>query len=95
MISSICWEDLVAAAGECCVDAQANRRITSLAIDSRRVERGSVFFALPGMRVDGHDYLDDVKQRGAVAAVVSRRQNCDIEQLLVCLLYTSDAADES
>lgn len=44
----------------------------SVAIDSRRVARGSLFFALPGHRFDGHDYLCEAAERGAVAAVVQR-----------------------
>ncbi len=41
--------------------------ITSLATDSRRVERGGLFFALPGARTDGRRFVDDAVGRGAVA----------------------------
>ncbi|MBN4066877.1 UDP-N-acetylmuramoyl-tripeptide--D-alanyl-D-alanine ligase [Simkania negevensis] len=41
------------------------------AVDSRLVERGSLFFALFGEKVDGHLFLADARARGAVAAVVS------------------------
>jgi len=47
-------------------------KVTGLVTDSRRVLPGSLFFALPGLRADGHEYLDDVIARGA-AAVVSAR----------------------
>jgi len=40
------------------------------AVDSRRVVAGDVFFALPGARTDGHVFLDEAFQRGAVGAVV-------------------------
>jgi UDP-N-acetylmuramoyl-tripeptide--D-alanyl-D-alanine ligase len=46
--------------------------ITGVAIDSRRVEAGQLFFALPGTRTDGHQFVEDALQRGAAAAVVSR-----------------------
>ncbi|MBN1259177.1 MAG: UDP-N-acetylmuramoyl-tripeptide--D-alanyl-D-alanine ligase [Anaerolineae bacterium] len=41
-------------------------------IDSRKADTKSVFFAFNGEHVDGHDYVADAFQRGAVAAVVSR-----------------------
>ncbi|PAZ01764.1 MAG: hypothetical protein CAK89_08560 [Opitutia bacterium AMD-G3] len=47
-------------------------KITGLVTDSRRILPGSLFFALPGLRSDGHEYLDDVIARGA-AAVISAR----------------------
>jgi UDP-N-acetylmuramoyl-tripeptide--D-alanyl-D-alanine ligase len=43
------------------------------AVDSRKVEPGNAFFALPGERTDGHNFLLDATSRGAAALVVSRR----------------------
>ena len=43
--------------------------ITSLSYDSRTVEDGSLFFALPGVHVDGHAYITDAVERGARAVV--------------------------
>jgi UDP-N-acetylmuramoyl-tripeptide--D-alanyl-D-alanine ligase len=42
------------------------------AVDSRRVEAGNVFFALPGEHTDGHLYLADAAARGAAALVITR-----------------------
>lgn len=42
------------------------------AIDSRRVAGGEIYFALPGARVDGHDYVADVVGRGAATIVVHK-----------------------
>jgi UDP-N-acetylmuramoyl-tripeptide--D-alanyl-D-alanine ligase len=44
--------------------------ITEAAIDSRQVIPGSLFVALPGERVDGHDYVADAFQRGASLALI-------------------------
>lgn len=41
------------------------------AIDSREVQPGNLFFALPGERVDGHRFVDAAFERGAAACVVS------------------------
>jgi len=43
--------------------------IQSLATDSRRVGPGSLFFALPGLRTDGHFFIAEAIDRGAVAIV--------------------------
>lgn len=44
----------------------------SFAIDSREVEAGGFFFALPGSKRDGHEFLEDAARRGAIGAVVKR-----------------------
>jgi UDP-N-acetylmuramoyl-L-alanyl-D-glutamate--2,6-diaminopimelate ligase len=44
--------------------------ITGLAYDSRQVKEGYLFVALKGNDLDGHDYLGDAVQRGAVALVM-------------------------
>ena len=50
------------------VDAGACYR--GAAIDSRRVEGGELFFALPGERTDGHRFVAAALAAGAAAAVV-------------------------
>ncbi|HVM49923.1 MAG TPA: UDP-N-acetylmuramoyl-tripeptide--D-alanyl-D-alanine ligase [Candidatus Acidoferrum sp.] len=40
--------------------------------DSRQVRAGDLFFALPGERFDGHDFVEDVARKGAAAVVVER-----------------------
>jgi UDP-N-acetylmuramoyl-tripeptide--D-alanyl-D-alanine ligase len=39
-------------------------------IDSREVRPGDLFVAVPGARSDGHRYVDQVFEKGAIAAVV-------------------------
>ena len=43
--------------------------ITGLTCDSRQVEPGFLFVALPGARLDGRDYIPDALGRGAVAVL--------------------------
>ncbi len=40
--------------------------------DSRQAGENFVFIALPGARVDGHDFVDGVFEKGALACVVER-----------------------
>ncbi|MDF7676708.1 UDP-N-acetylmuramoyl-tripeptide--D-alanyl-D-alanine ligase [Neisseriaceae bacterium ESL0693] len=49
-------------------NAPAQRVLT----DSRQVQAGDVFVALQGERMDGHDFIDEVMAKGALACVVSR-----------------------
>lgn len=51
---------------------QADRRVTAIACDSRQVKRGALFVAIPGVDVDGHAFISDAVQRGAVAVVGQR-----------------------
>ena len=41
-------------------------------IDSRTVQPGQLFFAVKGERVDGHDFVPEALEKGAVAAVVRK-----------------------
>src|SRR3984893_15405628 len=43
-------------------------------IDSRTVGVGQLFFAVKGERFDGHDFVEQALDRGAVAAVVRKNQ---------------------
>jgi UDP-N-acetylmuramoyl-L-alanyl-D-glutamate--2,6-diaminopimelate ligase len=49
-----------------------DRPISGLAMDSRRVMAGNLFFALPGRRADGSSFIDEAINRGAVAIVVEK-----------------------
>lgn len=51
------------------VKGSLDRPISGLAIDSRRVVPGMLFFALPGRRADGASFIDEAISRGAVAVV--------------------------
>jgi UDP-N-acetylmuramoyl-tripeptide--D-alanyl-D-alanine ligase len=46
--------------------------VTSVSIDSRTLAPGALFVAVAGPRFDGHDFLEQARERGARAAVVHR-----------------------
>ncbi|HEY2888717.1 MAG TPA: UDP-N-acetylmuramoyl-L-alanyl-D-glutamate--2,6-diaminopimelate ligase [Candidatus Limnocylindrales bacterium] len=50
--------------------ALGDRLVAGLSADSRAARPGSLFVAVPGDHVDGHDYLASAAGAGAVAAVV-------------------------
>ena len=41
-------------------------------IDSRTIQPGELFFAVKGERMDGHDFVQQALEKGAVAAVVRK-----------------------
>ena len=46
--------------------------VTDLVYDSRKVSKDSVFVCIAGTVADGHDYIPDAIEKGAVALVVER-----------------------
>ena len=46
------------------------RYISTVAVDSRLVEPGAIFFALPGEKTDGHQFLSEVISKGASGAII-------------------------
>src|SRR2546426_5461072 len=49
-------------------------RLAGVSIDSRTLRAGELFIAIHGPRHDGHDYVAQALERGALAAVVARAQ---------------------
>jgi UDP-N-acetylmuramoyl-tripeptide--D-alanyl-D-alanine ligase len=43
-------------------------------IDSRSIQRGELFLAVKGERMDGHDFVTQALEKGAVAAVIRKDQ---------------------
>lgn len=50
----------------------ADQIIPDVGIDSRKLSPGSMFVALPGESVDGHDFVQDAFNRGASFALIDR-----------------------
>jgi UDP-N-acetylmuramoyl-L-alanyl-D-glutamate--2,6-diaminopimelate ligase len=57
--------------------------VESLAYDSRKVEAGTLFFCVPGEKVDGHEFAAAVAEAGAVALVVERELDVGVTQVVV------------
>ncbi len=54
-----------------------------LAYDSRRVRAGTLFFCVPGEKVDGHEFAGAAIEAGAAALVVERELGVDVAQVVV------------
>ena len=64
------FEALVAVGGRSNKRISAREYIHSVTQNSQEVKEGSLFVALKGQRADGHDFIEEAENRGAVAAVV-------------------------
>lgn len=59
------------------VRGSSNREIEKITYDSRQVTAGSLFIALPGSKVDGHDYVAAACRQGATAVLVQQEVAVD------------------
>jgi UDP-N-acetylmuramoyl-L-alanyl-D-glutamate--2,6-diaminopimelate ligase len=57
--------------------------IGDLAYDSRKVGPGTLFFCVPGEKVDGHDFAAQVVEAGAAALVVERELELPVAEAVV------------
>jgi UDP-N-acetylmuramoyl-tripeptide--D-alanyl-D-alanine ligase len=78
-------EEFLNATGEC----ELKEVATGYSIDSRTVQPGDLFFAVKGERLDGHDFVPQALERGAVSAVVRKDQLARFS-VKTCLLAVDD-----
>lgn len=63
------FSDILYKAGLLEIQGSTNVAITSMAFDSRKVEKDSLFVATRGTQVDGHEFIDKAIAAGAAAIV--------------------------
>ena len=78
-------EEFLNATGECELKEVAQ----GYSIDSRTIAPGELFFAVKGERLDGHDFVQQALERGAVSAVVRKDQLARFA-VKTCLLAVDD-----
>ena len=54
------------------IEGDKDLDIIGIAFDSRKVAQGTMFFAVKGTQVDGHDYIDGATESGAIAVVCEK-----------------------
>ena len=69
------------------VQGDQNVSIQDITADSRAVKLNSLFIALDGATVDGHNYIDKAVAAGAVAVIVSKPVTVPDD---VCVITVSD-----
>jgi UDP-N-acetylmuramoyl-tripeptide--D-alanyl-D-alanine ligase len=66
-----------------CGPLHSDVTFTGITSDSRKIIPGMLFAALPGQHFDGHDFMQQATERGAVAVLVCRDVETDLPRLLV------------
>jgi UDP-N-acetylmuramoyl-tripeptide--D-alanyl-D-alanine ligase len=56
---------------------------TGVSIDSRNLVPGNIFFAIIGDRFDGHNFVEEVIEKGAKAAIISKEINFKDSKIIV------------
>ena len=64
------WNELIVSAGY--APTEEDPEVNDLQYDSRKVEKGSVFFCLRGENSDGHDFAAMAEEKGACAFVCEK-----------------------
>ena len=67
---------------------QSENIINRVSIDSRDVDKGTLFFAIKGERFDGHDFVKDVALKGVGAVVCHKEVECSAP-----VIYVKDTKD--
>jgi len=75
--------DLAKAVSGSILYGNTNTDITSLCVDSRQVKPGALFFCVPGLRINAHDFAPQAVASGAAALVVDHQLDLDCPQVLV------------
>jgi UDP-N-acetylmuramoyl-L-alanyl-D-glutamate--2,6-diaminopimelate ligase len=65
------------------VAGEGSVEVGSLAYDSRKAGPGTLFFCVPGEKVDGHEFAGRAVEAGAVALVVEEELEVDVPQIVV------------
>lgn len=61
-----------------------NQEVTGVAIDSRKIEKGYLFAAVRGERVDGHTFIPKVMETGALCSISEEKlEDADYPYILV------------
>jgi UDP-N-acetylmuramoyl-L-alanyl-D-glutamate--2,6-diaminopimelate ligase len=75
---------LAAAAADAQIVGDGTAEVRELAYDSRRVRAGTLFFCVPGEKVDGHEFARAAADAGAVGLVVERElAEIEVAQVVV------------
>ena len=69
--------------GYCEVRGNIDTEIKTLVTDSRKKVDSGLFFCIPGLRFDAHEFARQAVDNGCVALIVERFVSCDVAQVKV------------
>ena len=70
--------------------------VTGLCFDSRKVKPGNIYFCLPGLSHDGHDFIDSAIENGAICIVHSKEiENKRLGAIYIRVADVNEAMNQS
>lgn len=57
--------------------------VQGFSTDSRSIKKGDCYIAIKGMHFDGHQFVDQAIEAGAVALIVSQKMDVRVPQIIV------------
>ncbi|MDO8550619.1 MAG: UDP-N-acetylmuramoyl-tripeptide--D-alanyl-D-alanine ligase [Ignavibacteria bacterium] len=86
----ITLKDLFNLPGSEIVNPDNYKAVSNVTIDSRKIEKGSLFIAIKGEKFDGHDFVKDVIKNGASAVVIEGKQYPRFDDIEVPFVLVDD-----
>lgn len=84
-------EEIARTCGGRLLAGDPGRHFHEIALDSRKVPRDALFAALPGARVDGHDFVGTALAAGAAGAILNRPVEAPDGAVLIQVPDTTEA----
>ncbi|WP_352418475.1 UDP-N-acetylmuramoyl-L-alanyl-D-glutamate--2,6-diaminopimelate ligase [Proteiniborus sp.] len=73
------------------INGKTDIDISGIAYDSRKIEKGNLFVAIEGFKVDGHDFINEAIKKGAKAIIVQKDVQYNSEVTLIKVKDTRQA----
>ena len=92
-MKKITVSEIVKAVDGALITGSRETEVCGVTMDSRKAAPGMLFVAIPGERVDGHDFIEEAMDRGARAVLISARRDKAAEKALekgVAIIRTRD-----
>ena len=86
----ITLKDLFDLPGSEIVNPDSYKAVSKVSIDSRQIEKGSLFIAIKGEKFDGHEFIRDVIKKGASAVVIERKKYPEFDDVEVPIVIVND-----
>lgn len=66
--------------------------VSKISIDSRSVEKNSIFVAIKGEKLDGHDFVYDAVSKGSAAVIINKNEIGRFDDLDITIVTVDDTA---
>ena len=85
-------DQVIKAVGGVLIAGATETNVCGVSTDSRHLEKGNIFIALQGENFEGHDFVHNAVEKGAVSVIISDEVKVDLEKVdkAVSVIKVSD-----